>query len=80
MKNVMCIVLDFEDFEQTIFALPDDHPLVAFAERWKAAGGQAWVDLANDKPYLVEAWWDAAKQKKVQLPANVDLTVFGCPS
>ncbi len=79
MKHIMLFTVNLEDFSQKLVEVPDDHPIVAFCDRWAAQGcpQQAYVDLGDDEKHLIDAWESAQTYDSVPLPTTVDDVVFG---
>lgn len=80
MKTIMlCETSVDATFSTTIVQVADDHPAVAFCEKWKATGEQAWIDHANDSTKLRKMWdkLQAKAPSSLALPCHIDYVIYG---
>lgn len=78
-KNIAFFTVSTDDWSVEIYPVPDNNPLVAFAERWAAVGkaGKAYLDPDDPSDVrLIKAMFKIMQHgKPLPYPCTVDHVV-----
>jgi hypothetical protein len=75
--NIMLITVDLEDFSHKVVQVPADHAAVKFCEDWKAAGGNAYVQVGFDEEKYNNMWHELDELEEIALPCEVHHCIHG---
>jgi hypothetical protein len=78
LKTILCTSVSCDaTFDPFIVQVEDSDAVVPFLEKWKADGGTAWIDHANDTAKLRKMWNRLEKLPRLQLPCQIDYVLYG---